>query len=201
LQKQLQDNAHLVDNDEDGFRRHMAEVEVLKEQLKEVTDELEEYKKYGDVSSKVDLDREIQNKVQIYKNKLQSTYQQIDEWKHKAKNTEQRVESLQKQIRILENKTANQENYSNSGEDEAILKFRELFDIPDEADVFKEIEKIREEVEMVNLLKEELEKAQKINKTLEDKHQKLLNKKSKSEMNEYSQELLNAKNEEIERLN
>ena len=214
LQKKLNDNAHLFSDDPNhihpDYQQQIDEVQNLKGKLTEVTDELEEYRRFSQnnaMSSKIDIDKELQMRDQMHQNKLHSVHQQIDEWKNKCKDTEQRATSLQKQIRILEKNMESKENNNStaiidqSHTQELITQIRDLFDISEDAEVITELELIREEVETVELMKEELEKAQKVIKKLEVKHQKLLNKQSTSEMNDYSQELLNSKNEEIDRLN
>ena len=209
LQKQLRDNDHLFTEDKQNYQKHFEEIKDLKSKLNEVTEELDQYKmlsKNNPLNNKIDIDKELQKSEQIHRNKLQSAHQQIDEWKHKCRDQEQACNSLKKQVRILENNLSKKEsNTSTKIMDESVseitLKIQDLFDISPDDDLLNELEKIKEEITAVELLKEELEKAQKMYKKLEDKHQKFLSKRSQSDMNEYSQGLINSKNEEIDNLN
>lgn len=84
---------------------------------------------------------------------------------------------------------------------EILDKIRDIFDIPDQEDVFSDLERIKEEIETIEPLKNELEKAQQMYEELKSKHEKYLSKKSEHNMNDYTQGLINTKNQELEYLN
>jgi chromosome segregation ATPase len=112
---------------------------------------------------------------------------------------------MEKQIRIME-KNYNTGNSSTAINDQSEMseimdKIRDIFDIPDQEDVFSELEKVRIEIETIEPIKHELEKAQRMYEDLKSKHEKYLSKKSEQNMNDYTQELINSKNQELEYLN
>lgn len=181
------------------------ELQVQKSKLAEVIEELELYKRSGKnhpMNSKVDFDKEIQKRDQMHSNKIQSLHQQIDEWKNKVRELEQECSSYQKQNKKLETLIASNasNNSTRLGEQSEILetvdRIKELFNIKDNDDILSELDKIREEVETINILKEELGKAEKIiNKKTEENKSLLSHLESSS--NTYSEHQIKLLNEDI----
>jgi hypothetical protein len=83
----------LLTKDHSNYKQHLAEIDDLKLKLAEVTDELDEYKKYSvnnPMSNKIDIDKEMREQERFYKNKIESSHQQIDTWKNKFRDSDQK---------------------------------------------------------------------------------------------------------------
>ena len=209
LQKEMKDNEHLLTEDQYNYKQHLGEIDNLKLQLSEVTQELENYKAISEsnpMGNRMDVDKELQKQQQIFTNKLQSTHQQIDSWKHKFRDADKKCSSYQKQIYILQRNLSAHGNNSTAVADqseinEVINRIREIFGISMEDDVFSELERVKEELETLELLKEENEKANELYNSLKEKHEKLVNNMNFQGGNEYTEELIRDKTREIDHLN
>ena len=208
LETELNNNRHLVEDDQNNNIKLFNELQMEKKKLNEVMEEFEQYKRSGKnhpMSLKVDFDKEIQKRDQIHSNKMQSLHQQIDEWKSKSKEYEQEVKALNRQIKKLENIIASNTNNSSTrvGEQSEILetidKIWDIFGFKESDNILNELEKLKEDIETIAILKEELSKAEKIiNKKCEEN--KALKSHLENNINAYSKDQINVLNEEIANL-
>lgn len=76
---------------------------------------------------------------------------------------------------------------------EMIERVREMFDINEEEDVFSGLERVREELETLDILKEENEKAKQMYMSLQQQHKHLAKNMKVEGGNEYIEELLRDK--------
>lgn len=194
LSKQINDNKHLVENDQVQAQQLYNEIQDYKSRVSDLENELEQYKEMPRnmqiAHEKADYDKEISKIEQMYKNKLNSAHEQIDDWKHKCKNEQDQRKIAEKQLeQHLENSQEKETNVSAGGTDKS--KYLEVLD---------QLEQAKEELETLELMKQELDRARKLNDELKEKLNEYANQQSEGHIPDYWQCRLDEKDNDLQRL-
>ena len=169
LNKHINDNAHLVENDQVQARQMYNDIQDYKTRISDLEDELGQYKRLshaGPMQDQTNFNFEIQKMEQIYQNKFNSLHQQIDDWKNKFKNEKTKSSQLEEKLKIKQTNPDRADALNNPDsyrDTELTDQIKHIFDIEDDEDILKRLDSIHKEMNTVELIRDELDKAKQLN--------------------------------------
>ena len=172
LKKDLNDNAHLIEDDQVQTKQMCNEILDYKTRISDLEDELGRYKRMshaGPMQDQTNFNFQIQKMEQINQNKLNSLHQQIDEWKNKFRDEKSKSSQLEEKLKYHQAEPdtidgmLGLERGDSSKYTELTSQIKYLFAIEEDENILKRLDSIRKDIGAVELLRDELDKTKQLN--------------------------------------